>query len=211
MPANLSASATLSRKFKRLRYDLKRWSTKLSSLKKLASKCAEVILAFDTLGEIRPLTRPEFNFRKILKLHHEKLLKLHYIYWKQRCTIRYIKVGEENSKFFHAMASERLRRNSISSLQRDDGSTVHDHAQMAGILWTSFKNRMGQAQGITMGFDLSTLLQPVDGLDDLVASFPDDEIDTILKELPPDRVPGPDGFNGLFVKWCWKIIEIDFR
>lgn len=84
MPANFSALATLSMKLKRLRYDLKRWSTNLSSLKRLANKCSQVILALDTLEEIRPLTRPEFNFRKIVKLHHEKLLKLHYIYTRNR-------------------------------------------------------------------------------------------------------------------------------
>lgn len=96
-------------------------------------------------------------------------------------------MGEENSKFFHAMASDRLRCNSISSLQREDGSTIHDHAQMAGILWNSFKSRMGQAQGITMGFNLPSLLQPVGGPEDLVAPFLEDEIATVLKELRSDR------------------------
>ena len=142
--AGLSAPATLSVKFKRLRFSLKRWSTNLSSLKRLATKCSEVVLYFDCLEEIRPLTRPEFNFRKIVKLQYEGLLKLHHIYWKHRCTIRYILVGDENSKFFHAMASEGLRGNSISCLQRDDGSLVSEHDQMAGILWNSFKSRMGQ-------------------------------------------------------------------
>ena len=93
-------------------------------LKKLATNCSEVVLYFDNLEELRPLTRPEFNFRKRVKLQYERVLKLHHLYWKQRCTIRYIRVGDENSKFFHAMASERLRRNTVSSLQREDGSVV---------------------------------------------------------------------------------------
>ena len=120
-------------------------------------------------------------------------------------------VGDENSKFFHAMASERLRRNSISSLQREDGSSISDHDQMAGILWNSFKSRMGQAQGISMGFDLSSLIAPVLGLEELDAPFSDDEISAVLKDLPTDWAPGPDGFNGMFVKKCWTIIETDFR
>lgn len=131
--AGLSAPATLCVKLKRLRFALKRWSTNLSSLKKLATKCSEVVLYFDSLEEIRPLTRPKFNFRKVVKIQHERILKLHHIYWKQRCTIRYIMVGEENIKFFHAMALERLRCNSISYLQREYGSSVSEHDQMAGI------------------------------------------------------------------------------
>jgi lipoate-protein ligase B len=35
---------------------------------------------------------------------------------KKRYTIRWIKQGEENTKFFHAMATERYRRNAIASL-----------------------------------------------------------------------------------------------
>ena len=192
-------------------YDLKFWSKKLSYIKKLTVDCSKVILHFDQLEEVRPLTRPEFNFRKLVKFHYEHLLKLHYIYWKQRCTIRYIKVGEENSKKFHAMASERMRRNSISSLKTSSMlDPVTDHAQMAGILWASFKSRMGQAQGISMGFDLNHLIQPIPGLEELSLPFSDEEIHKVLKDLPADRAPGPDGFNGMFVKRCWPIIEGDF-
>nr|XP_040245306.1 uncharacterized protein LOC120964586 [Aegilops tauschii subsp. strangulata] len=209
--SDLSASAVITRKFKRLRYDLKIWNKKLSYIKKLTVDCSKVILHFDQLEEVRPLTRPEFNFQKCVKLHYEHLLKLHYIYWKQRCTIRYIKVGEENSNFFHAMASERMRRNSISSLKTSSMlDPVTDHAQMAGILWASFKSRMGRAQGISMGFDLNYLIQPILGLEELSLPFSDEEIHKVLKDLPADRAPGPDGFNGMFVKRCWPIIEGDF-
>jgi hypothetical protein len=33
-----------------------------------------------------------------------------------------------------------------------------------------------------------------------------DEIDQIVKSMPPDKAPGPDGFNGLFLK---KLLAID--
>ena len=28
--------------------------------------------------------------------------------------------------------------------------------------------------------------------------------------MPIDKAPGPDGFNGLFMKRCWSIISSDF-
>jgi len=40
--------------------------------------------------------------------------------------------------------------------------------------------------------------------------FSTKEIKTILKDLPTDRAPRPDGFNGLFVNKCCPIIEKDF-
>ncbi|XP_073362281.1 uncharacterized protein [Aegilops tauschii subsp. strangulata] len=55
---------------------------------------------------------------------------------------------------------------------------------MTGILWASFKSRMGQAQGINMGFDLSHLIQPIPGLEELSLLFSDEEINKVLKELP---------------------------
>jgi hypothetical protein len=36
------------------------------------------------------------------------------------------------------------------------------------------------------------------------------EIDDVIKAMPSDRAPGPDGFNGLFLKKCWPIIKHDF-
>jgi len=36
------------------------------------------------------------------------------------------------------------------------------------------------------------------------------EIDIVVKEMPIDRAPGPDGFNGCFLKSCWPIIKEDF-
>ena len=91
-------------------------------------------MCLDGLEEIRPLFRPEFNFRKVVKLHVEQLLHLQFVYWKKRCTIRYIKLAGENTKFFHAMATKRHRRNSIASLKDTDGTMVSNHSQVEGII-----------------------------------------------------------------------------
>lgn len=169
-----------------------------------------MILYFDGLEEIRPLIRPEFNFRRVVKLHLEDILHWQFVYWKQRCTIRSIKVGEENSKFFHAMATERFRRNTISSIKNAEGDVVSDHQQLAGMFWSDFNQRMGKAKGIRMGFDLDTLIARVDGLEDLSQPFSDSEVESVIKNMPPDRAPGPDGFSGLFLEKCWPILKEDF-
>jgi hypothetical protein len=40
--------------------------------------------------------------------------------------------------------------------------------------------------------------------------FPKRSIDELVKDLPTDKSPGPDGFNGLFMKKCWAIVKVDF-
>jgi mannosylglycoprotein endo-beta-mannosidase len=86
-----------------------------------------VILLLDNLEEQRVLTRPEFNFRNMVKMHLDKLLVAQCKYWRKRCSIRWIKVGEDNTKFFHAMATQRYRKNNIASLKSDSGEVITDH------------------------------------------------------------------------------------
>ena len=206
-----SSAAIISAKFKALRQALKHWHISLSTVKALISNCNKVILCLDGLEELRPLSGPEENFRKIVKLHLEETLRLQFIYWKQRCTIRNIKVGEENTKFFHAMATERYRNNSISSITSDDGQVTSDHASIARLFLQEFKQRMGCTNNTQMGFDMPNIIKKVQGLDDLTKPFSEQEIDCVIKEMPPDRAPGPDGFTGLFLKKCWHIIKDDFH
>jgi hypothetical protein len=43
-----------------------------------------------------------------------------------------------------------------------------------------------------------------------VAPILQQEIDLIVKMIPTDKAPGPDGFNGLFLWKYWDIIKTDF-
>ena len=61
-----------------------------------------------------------------------------------------------------------------------------------------------------MGFNLQQLLNKVDGLQVLSKPFTDEEIEAIIKQMAPDRAPGPDGFTRLFLKKCWSILKADF-
>jgi hypothetical protein len=53
-----------------------------------------------------------------------------------------------------------------------------------------------------MVFNLSSLIQPVSNLSTLEMPFSRSEIDQIIKNLPSNKSPGPDGFNMDFVRKC---------
>jgi hypothetical protein len=108
------------------------------------------------------------------------------------------------------MATERFRRNAIALLQDNDGNDVSDHDLMAALLWNDYKNRMGTSEGIDMQFDLGRIINPVEGLDSLTVPFTKKEMDEVIMSMPVDRAPGPDGYNGLFLKKCWPIIQNEF-
>jgi hypothetical protein len=130
-------------------------------------------------------------------------------YWKKRCTIRWIKLGGENTKKFHSKATERYRHNVIVDIKDDDGSTLTTHSEKANAFLHSFKDRMGVCRE-TSPMDLRVVIKKVENLDSLVTPFSDEEIDNIVQHMKLDRAPGPDGFNGLFLNKCWGIVRADF-
>jgi hypothetical protein len=69
---------------------------------------------------------------------------------------------------------------------------------------------MGVSTDPVMVSDLQSLATVVPDLDELTLPFQHAEIDEIVKRMPTDKAPGPDGFNGLFMKKTWQIIKHDF-
>lgn len=61
-----------------------------------------------------------------------------------------------------------------------------------------------------MQFNLNNLITTHTNLEDLSSTFSKEEIDAVIKQMPTDKSPGPDGFNGMFIKSCWHIITEDF-
>ena len=108
------------------------------------------------------------------------------------------------------MASERYRRNNIAYLTTDDGSIVEDHAGKESIMFQTFKERMGSSAGHNMKFDLPRIIRKCEGLEALTVPFSNEEIDRVIREMPANRAPGPDGLIGVFLKRCWPIIKEDF-
>jgi hypothetical protein len=61
-----------------------------------------------------------------------------------------------------------------------------------------------------MYFDLHSLLTNTENLEWLEEPFTKEEIDGIIHNIPSDKSPGPDGFNGDFLKKCRPTVSQDF-
>jgi hypothetical protein len=108
------------------------------------------------------------------------------------------------------MATIRFRKNSITSLTREDGSVATDHHEKAGLLWHFYKGRLGISVPIASSFNFSQFFTPLEGLDEPSKPFSHEEIDLVVAHMPGDKSLGPDGFSGIFLKICWPIIKFDF-
>jgi hypothetical protein len=205
-----TATRTISSKFKSLRSALKLWSKNISNLKLLIANCNTVICFLDNLEDSRGLFNPEINLRAAVRRQLRSWLHCKNLYWKKRYTVNRIRICDECTKFFHGMATISHRHNSIPQLMDEQGMLIQDHESKAGLLWTSFRNRLGISINPIMLFNLDSLIAPVGGLDDISAPFSHEEIDRVVRFMPSDKALGPDGFNGLFLNKCWPIIKNDF-
>ena len=129
-----------------------------------------------------------------------KLLKYKKEYWKKRYTIRWTKFGDESTKLFHAAATERYRKNTITSIETSDGRVVMEHNEKAAVLLETFKGRMGTTTNPHMCFNLEELILRNDNLEQLSAPFSKEEIDKVIKLMPTDKSPGPDQ--------CFQVVRL---
>jgi hypothetical protein len=112
-------------------------------------------------------------------------------------------LGNENTWFFHTKATINYRHNYISMLRNKDHVDINDHEGKAGILWEAFKDRMGKSDNPVMHFNLHEFFGEgisADLRDPLEAPFSKEEIEDVVKGLPNEKSPGPDGFNNEFIK-----------
>jgi hypothetical protein len=179
-----SNSATrIAAKFKNLRRTLKKWSKGICKLSNLIQVCNETILVLDKLEEQRQLHPTKWIFRGIVKEQIKKLLRCKNEYWRQIYTIRWVQLGDETTKFFHATAieSNRYRKNTISILQIEDGREISFLAEKVASLWNTFKGRMRNSKNPTINFNLEEFNFPSTSLEHLAGPFIKEEIDQVIK------------------------------
>jgi hypothetical protein len=171
----------------------------------------KVLLQFkEILEEYRDLSVQEWNFKAILNEKLSSLLDQQRIYWKQRANIKSIKFGDDSIKFFHANATIKFRKNSVAFLHNSNGELISEHSGRADLLWEAYKDRLGISELANIQLDLQNLLERSVDLQNLELPFAKEEIDQVVRLLPLDKSPGPDGFNTNFIKKYWHIIAPDF-
>ncbi|XP_019096517.1 PREDICTED: uncharacterized protein LOC104768075 [Camelina sativa] len=133
------------------------------------------------------------------------------IYWYQKSWSKWMKLGDKNSKYFHALTKQRRARNRITGLfNRDDIWSTEDvdicHTAVSYFedLFTStnpenFEEVLREVNTVITAEDNEWLTGPAT----------EAEVKSTLFTMHPDKAPGPNGMTALFFQKAWDIVKTD--
>ena len=184
----------LAARLKDTRRVAKKWS-KHKHTPLLINNCKFIIRLLDLLEEHRRLCSGEATLRSLCREKLLQLLKARAAYWKQRGKFRVVKEGNENTRFHHAHASQRLRKNHIKALEVQ-GVRFTSHVDKEQILSNHFTSLLGSPAATSWDFDVHGIYRDLPRVDSLplITPFTVSEARAAIRAMNPISAPGPDGF-----------------
>ena len=82
-----------------------------------------------------------------------------------------------------------------------------EQSEMEKIAFDFFDLYLGSVDVRQRTVDLAALNLPSLDLSDLESPWSVDEVWEVIKSMPVDKAPGPDGFSLNFYHKCWEIIK----
>lgn len=196
-------------KLRRVAKELRRWSnSKVGSVRLQLTMARQVISRFDEEQERRVLVPWEAELRLTLKMRVLGLASLARTIARQRSRLLFLAEGDANTRFYHLQACHRSRQNRIESLQVQGAQVVSDQA-MVDALFEYYNGVLGSNFERSRRVNLQAVGFPTVDLSDLERLFTEEEVWAVIRDMPNDKAPGPDGFSGLFYESCWGTIKGD--
>jgi hypothetical protein len=203
------ATARVVARLKWCRLACKAWTGRTSPFAQHEKDYRVLINLLDGLEEFRLLSPLESRLRTLTIDCLHVSIQERVIHWKAHAKIRYAIKGDENSKFFHATATCRKRRNTIRVID-SDGCSFSDHASKAAALRDFFLNLLGTSSPCQWNFDIFALYSSRPPLPaSLSAPFTADEIYRAFADMNKHASLGPDGFGPAFFQTFWPSVADD--
>lgn len=127
------------------------------------------------------------------------------IFWRQRSKQLWLHSRDQNSRYFHAAASARMRNNQINQLKNEDGSWVNWENGLPNLITRYFSelftaSRTDSNEVVQCIPTKITTGQNIELLKDVTG----EEIKNVVFQMHPDKSPWPDGMTPVFFP---KILE----
>lgn len=111
-------------------------------------------------------------------------------------------LGNNNTKFFHACANRRRRKNNIKEIKDNDGVIRNEQQEVERVIGNFFKHLFTSSNPPTAAIEhclhhMDARVTPSMN-EELQKPFVVAEIKEALKQMSPLKSPGPDGFGTCF-------------
>lgn len=188
--------------------DLEKWANK--EFGNIKRKRKEL---YEQISKLQSFEENESNRLVLQEVEKEMdhVLKLEETMWYQRSCALWLKDGDKNSSFFHQKPSHRKRRNEIKRITDEQDKEMTNYEDIVGVIKEYFVNIFKSEAG----GDMTNVLHAVEckvtsEMNDILAKpFTVEEMIQALKQMHPDKAPGPDGMNPSFFRKFWSVVKSD--
>lgn len=124
----------------------------------------------------------------------------------QKSRVDWLRMGDNNTKFFHTTTLVRRRRNRVDSLMNEEGVWVSDGLELKNLALDFYK-KLFLADSSASGVFIKGGFPRVEAcsLDVLNKEVTMEETQRALRNMASYKAPGPDGFQAIFFKKTWDV------
>nr|KYP72703.1 Transposon TX1 uncharacterized [Cajanus cajan] len=127
----------------------------------------------------------------------------------QKSRVRWLQVGDLNTKFFHYVVNANRKRNSLNGLVLNN-LWVEEPMIIKEHIKSFFQERFSEEHGMRPRLDGVCFQQlNQEQRQKLSRRFDEDEIRAAVWDCDSDKCPGPDGINFKFIKDFWEVLKND--
>ncbi|XP_042515388.1 uncharacterized protein LOC122089763 [Macadamia integrifolia] len=142
------------------------------------------------------------------KKDYDSALVLQEKVWAQKSQLKWLRHGDRNTKCFHLSTKLRRGKNHIKEIQDGVGGVLAFPASIGQFICEHFES-FHKMDLMVNSNDILSCIPEIITMDDnltLMAVPSIDEIKAAVFDLDPSSALGPDGFPGIFYRYCWSIL-----
>nr|XP_027108979.1 uncharacterized protein LOC113728817 [Coffea arabica] len=131
-------------------------------------------------------------------------------FWSQKARVKWLKHGDRNSRYFHAVVRQRRAQGMIHRIKKSNGVWVDKNDDIATEAITYFSDLF--TCSLESSSDLRYLIPSIISEEDneKLEEVPSiEEVYRVVRSMDGDSAAGPDGFTGKFFTFAWEVVAQD--